>query len=245
MAVWTVYYRFGVCSTGVAANELTPPETELRLRNTYRLISSRFPTVGILDAIAAPDDLQAVIELESWTNDRVSAELGVLHRVPPEEWVLGRPMATVIMAAFCHPRPGGGRFNGPQRGAWYSSLTLDTAHAEVIFHRTAELAEIGVFEAYLQHRVYLADFRGKFHDIRARDGGYERLHSPTSYEASQKLARQLLDAGSNGIIYRSVRQSGGQCLGCFRPKLVANVRQGACYEYRWTGTRTVSIRKLA
>ena len=62
------------------------------------------------------------------------------------------------MAAFCHPRPGGGRFSGPDRGAWYASLTLETAHAEVIYHRTAELAEIGVFETYVQERAYLADF---------------------------------------------------------------------------------------
>jgi hypothetical protein len=144
---------------------LIPPETNLRLRNTYRLVPSRYPSAGILDAISSPEDLDLVIELESWTNDRVSAELGVLHRIPQEEWVTGRPLSTVVMAAFCHPRPGGGRFGGPDRGAWYASLTLETAHAEVIYHRTAELAEIGVFETYVQERAYLADFTGRFHDI--------------------------------------------------------------------------------
>ena len=65
-----------------------------------------------------------MIELESWTNDRVSAELGVLHRIPQEEWVTGRHLSTVVMAAFCHPRPGGGRFSGTDRGAWYASQNL-------------------------------------------------------------------------------------------------------------------------
>ena len=42
-------------------------------------------------------------------NDRISNELGLLHSVPREEWVTGRSNASVIMAAFCHPRPGGSR----------------------------------------------------------------------------------------------------------------------------------------
>ena len=71
------------------------------------------------------------------------------------------------MAAFCHPRTGGGRFNGPDRGAWYAATDMETAHAEVIYHRTRELAEIGVFETRVQMRLYLADFDCTFHDIRA------------------------------------------------------------------------------
>jgi hypothetical protein len=223
---------------------LTPPETNLRLRNTYRLVPSRYPSAGILDAISRPEDLDTVIELESWTNDRVSAEFGLLHRIPREEWVTGRPMSTVVMAAFCHPRPGGGRFSGPDRGAWYASLTLETAHAEVIYHRTAELAEIGVFETYVQERAYLADFTGGFHDIRAKAAAFRRFYSPTNYTKSQKLARELLDIGSNGVIYRSVRHDGGYCVACFRPKLVANVRQGDHFEYRWTGGPAPVVRKL-
>ena len=227
-----------------AAAEPVIPMTALRLRNTCRLIPSRYPAAGILDAIASPEDLEAVIELESWTNDRISAELGVLHRIPREEWVTGRPMSTVIMAAFCHPRPTGGRFNGPDRGAWYASRDLETAHAEVIFHRTAELAEIGIFETHVQERAYRADFRARFHDLRGEAPEYRRYYSPDSYVSSQKLGRDLLESGSNGIVYRSVRHRGGECLACFRPKLVGNVRPGEYFEYRWTGTPTPSVRRL-
>ena len=85
---------------------------------TRRLVPSVYPTVGILDRVASPEDLPFIFELETWTNDRISTELGILHRLPREEWVTGRRMASVIMAAYCHPRIGGGRFNGPDRGAW-------------------------------------------------------------------------------------------------------------------------------
>jgi hypothetical protein len=225
--------------------ELTPPLTQLKQADTHRLIPSRYPPVGILDAVSSADDLELVIELEGWTNDRISAELGVIQRVPSSEWVLGRPQASVIMAAFCHPRPGGGRFNDNTRGAWYAAFTLETAHAECVFHRTAELEEVGVLETRVEMRQYLADFDAQFHDIRGDDPSHAELHDSRSYEASQKLGRELLATGSNGIIYRSVRHSGGECLACFRPSRVLNVRPAAHFEYRWEGRRTPIIRQLS
>jgi hypothetical protein len=224
--------------------ELIPPRTTARLFDTCRLVPTLYPATGILDAVASPDDLPAIFELESWTNDRISTELGILHLIPPDEWVTGRPMASVIMAAFCHPRPGGGRFNGADRGAWYAGTELETAQAEVAYHRTRELEEIGIFETRVQMRLYLADFDTVFHDVRANIPEHLPLHDALSYAASQAFARELLDAGSNGIWYRSVRRQGGECIACFRPSLVKNVRPDAHYEYRWEGARTPVIRRL-
>jgi hypothetical protein len=187
--------------------------------------------------VASPADLPFIFELEAWSNDRISAELGLLHCLPESEWVAG-PQATVIMAAFCHPRQAGGRFNDVARGAWYAARKLATAHAEIAFHRTKELAEVGVFETSVQMRLYLADFNSTMHDVRAEG------QDPNSYERSQRLARELLAAGSNGAIYRSVRDPTGDCIACFRPKLVANVRPDAHFEYRWEGQRTPTIRQL-
>lgn len=183
--------------------------------------------------------------METWSNDRISSELGALHRIPIEEWVAGRPMASVIMAAFCHPRPTGGRFNSSERGAWYAASSLAAAHAEAVYHRTIELAEIGVFETRVQMRLYQADFHTVFHDVWANTPENVSYHDPTSYVAAQALARTLLAHGSNGLIYRSVRHPGGQCLACFRSVLVANVRVAAHFEYHWPGTRTPQIRLLS
>jgi hypothetical protein len=218
--------------------------THVRLKDTCRLIPSLYPSSGILDRIAAPEDLPFIFELEDWTNDRISAELGILHRIPPEEWVTGRPMASVVMAAYCHPKPGGGRFNGPDRGAWYAASELETAHAEVTYHRTLELAEVGVFETRMQFRLYLANFDCSFHDVRPLTPENRMLHNPHSYTASQAFARELLVTGSDGVIYRSVRRPGGECVACFRPRLVKNVRSAAHFEYRWDGRRQPEIRKL-
>jgi hypothetical protein len=220
------------------------PLTGIRLTDTHRLIPSRFPPVGIFDAIAAPGDLEFVIELEGWTNDRISAGLGVIHTMPRAEWVVDRPMAGVIMAAFCHPHPRGGRFNDARLGAWYAARSLETAHAEIIHHRTLELEEIGVLDARLEMREYLADMDAAFHDIRSGDAAFAPLYDPDSYDASQAFAGPLRAGGSNGILYRSVRHLGGECVACFRPLLVANVRQAAHFEYRWSGTRIPAITRL-
>jgi RES domain len=221
-----------------------PPLVRLRRRVTHRLIASRYPSAGILDQVASPADLEAVFELEGWTNDRITTELGILLRIPRDEWALGTPLSSVVMAAFCHPRVGGGRFNDEARGAWYASFTLDTAHAEVAYHRGRELAEIGVTDARMEMREYAAETSGPFHDIRPDLHEYRPLYDPDSYAASQRFAVDLLAGGSNGIVYRSVRREGGTCVACFRPRLVAAVRVAGHFEYRWNGSGPPAIRRV-
>ena len=66
--------------------------------------------------------------------------------------------------------------------------------------------------------------------------------SPTSYVESEKLAEQLLDSGSLGLIYPSVRRPGGTCIACFRPAIVSNVRKGPRYKLLWTPNRATLVR---
>jgi hypothetical protein len=221
----------------------TVPEALVRWRGAARLVPSRFPVAGLFDRVADPADLEAVFELEGWTNDRISNEVGLLHAVPPEEWVVGKPMASVVMAAYCHPRTGGARFSGDDRGAWYAARTVETALVESIFHRSREIAEVGGYDTRMQLRVYLADFSTHFHDIRSARG-LSAVYDPADYSASQRLARTLFHSGSNGLVYRSVRHAGGECLACFRPPLVKNVRVGGHYEFRWEGSAEPHVRRL-
>jgi hypothetical protein len=217
----------------------------VKLTGTNRLVPSRFPTTGLLDSVASPEDLELLFELDGWSNDRISGEFGLLSTLPRDEWVTGKPMASVIMAAFCHPRPEGGRFNSGDRGAWYAARSLATAHAEVAYHRTAELLEIGVLETTMQMRLYLANLEGDFHDVRPATRANREYHQPDSYDASQRLAARLLAEGSPGVIYRSVRHTGGECVACFRPRLVQRVRVAGHFEYRWTGMQEPSIARIA
>ena len=224
--------------------ELNAPEALVRWKSAPRLVPSRYPVAGLLDRVAVPEDLDALFELEGWTNDRISAEVGLLHTLPRDEWVTGRPMASVVMAAFCHPREGGSRFSTGDRGAWYAARAIETAIAESVFHRTAELREVGAFETLVQMRVYLADFAARFYDIREAPRAHAALYDPVSYAVSQQFGRDVLESGGNGIVYRSVRHPTGECLACFRPALVRNVRAGGHYEFRWSGRPEPAVRKL-
>ena len=62
-----------------------PPVTRLRHRLTHRLVATRYPSEGLLDHVSSAEDLEAIFELEAWTNDRVSTELGILRRIPREQ----------------------------------------------------------------------------------------------------------------------------------------------------------------
>lgn len=215
-----------------------PPVTRLRQNDTHRLVPSRHLAreESVLAELADDEaDLQAIADLDAATNDRLLAHDQRLPGIGLDELVFGVPHAAVINAAFCHPHPLGARFSGPDRGAWYASFELATAQAEVGFHKSVQLAEIGRFEDSVTYDDYLADFSAGFHDLRAARGVASSL-SPRSYVRSQALAEHLLAAGSLGVVYPSVRRRGGTCVASFRPALVANVRRGRTYRFTWDGT---------
>jgi hypothetical protein len=221
-----------------------PPISLVRQLDTHRLVPSRFLPRGdsVLAALVKDDEqMQAIFDLDAATNDRLLAGQGRLPGIGVEELVFGVPHANVVNAAFCHPHPLGARFNGPERGAWYAGFEVETSQAEVAFHKTVQLAEIGRFEDSVTYDEYLADFSASFHDLRGGRGVRSYL-DPESYVASQHLAERLLDAGSLGLVYPSVRRAGGTCVASFRPALVGNVRRARRYRFTWDGRPEPEIR---
>ena len=215
-----------------------PRQTLLRQLDTHRLVPSRYRPRGesVLAGIADDDGhLQAIFELDAATNDRVIAERRGAPGIGIAELLAGVPHARVINAAFCHPHPLGSRFAGPDRGAWYAAFELATAQREVAFHRAVQLAEIRRFHDVATYDDYLADFSATFHDLRS-GRGFRQYLDPDSYVDSQRLAGELLAAGSLGVIYPSVRARGGTCLACFRPAIVTNVRRGQTFRFEWQGS---------
>lgn len=220
-----------------------PPVIILRQLDTHRLIPSKYNESGdsVLARIADDTDhLQAIFDLDHATNDRLLSENNLLPGIGIDELVFGISNCRIVNAAFCHAHPLGSRFNGPDRGAWYAAFALETAQAEIAFHKSVELEEIDWFEESVTYDEYLADFGGEFHDIRG-EGAFETCLDPASYDASQTLAEKLLDNGSGGIIYQSVRHAMGTCIACFRPALVNNVRKKARYRLTWAGTPEPAI----
>lgn len=216
---------------------------EVRWQPCFRVISSRFPPVHLFERVASAEDWEALYWLESLTNPRLRDEVGEIELVPPEDRVFG-PNASIIMAAFTHLNPDGSRFADDTFGAFYAAATLDTSIAETRYHREVFLRATRQSATELDMRSYLCDVRASFHDIRGKRDKMPDIYDPDSYAASQELARALKRAGSNGVVYDSVRHPGGQCLAVYRPRLVQNCRQGAHLRYVWDGGRISQVYEL-
>jgi len=217
---------------------VVPKLTALRQFDTCRLIPSRF--ADLEDSVLAPlaegdGELRDLFDLDNATNERLRGEADLLPGIGVDELVFGLPNFRIINAAYTYARPEGSRFNDGARGAWYCAFEAETALAEVGFHKTVEYQEINRFDDSVTYQARLADFNASFHDIRGIENFVDCL-DPQSYIASQTLAAELLEAGSMGVVYPSVRRPEGVNLACFRPALVGNVRKGPAYRLTWAGT---------
>jgi hypothetical protein len=212
---------------------MLPKTTPISQDNTHRLIPNKFYEEGesVLSRLGLPPaQMDHLFQLDDATNARLAGEANLLPGITVHELVFGVPHYHIINAAFTHARPEGSRFSGPDRGVWYAGFSLKTAQTEVALHYGEGLREVNwQEEETVAYREYLADFRADFHDLRNGDeaGAYKKYLQPDSYRASQQLGRRLLDQGSSGIVYPSVRHAGGTCIACFRPALVSNVREGS------------------
>lgn len=216
------------------------PVSETRWQPCYRIISSRFPPIGLFDKVADPADLDAVFAIEAMTNDRLRDEAGELSLVPPEDRMSG-PGTSSIMAAFTHLNPGGDRFTDGTFGVFYVSRTLPTAIAETTYHRTRFLAATSEPAQEIDMRVYAVDLVADLRDIRGLRESHPFYYHSTNYAGSQQLAVELRAEDSDGIVYESVRDREGECAAVFRPRLLSNCRQERHLCYVWDGTAIVTI----
>ena len=213
-------------------------------RPAYRLIPSKFPPIGLFDTVATAADLEAVMELAGWTNDRLVVER--LRRLPEDEWIYGRPNSSVVMAAFLHASPDGGRFNGPDLGAWYAAASLPTAAFEVAHHLRREAIVTSKPGLSRDFRAYTAELEGSYLDIQGQQAKRVDVYASDSYVASQRLGEGVRTSGGAGILYDSVRHLGGICIVSHRPRNVLEVVQADHWQLSVeAGSPQVSLRKLS
>ncbi|MFC0204657.1 RES family NAD+ phosphorylase [Novosphingobium soli] len=216
------------------------PVVRIRWTPCYRIVPSRFPPVSVFDKVADPADLEAVFALEAMTNDRLREEAGDLALVPAPDRVSG-PGTTPIMAAFTHLAPQGSRFSDGSFGVFYAGRTIETAVAETRYHRTRFMLWTREPAQEIDMRVYAADLDGRMHEIRDSVDPADPIYDPARYGASQAFAAGLRARGSDGIVYRSVRHPGGECVAVFRPRLLSHCRQERHLCYVWDGQAIATV----
>jgi RES domain-containing protein len=211
---------------------LTYPTAKLNWNPAWRVIPSRFPSIGLFERVASPEDFDALYALEAMTNDRIRDEVGEISLVPPEERLFG-PGSTCIMAAFTHLNPQGSRFSDGTYGVFYCARKQDTAIAETRYHAALFMQATREPPMRLQMRLYKVTAKGEVADLRQASKTESRIVDPYDYSHSQAIGRSLRANGAQGILYPSVRHPGGECLAALRTGIVKNCLHAAYLEYHW------------
>ena len=209
--------------------------------HTIRIIRSIYPPIDLFEDIADPADWDALASAEAKFNPRIRDSIGDLSKVPVERRVTG-PGASWVMAPFvyCSPlRPS--RFSDGSFGLYYAGDRTEVAIAETIHHHARFM------RATKEDPGWTSQFRelvGTIDtDLDDATGRADLLH-PNEYDASQTFGAERRAAGSNGIIWPSIRYPDGQCIAVFWPDVIPIPIQGAHYAYHWNGGAVDYVKRL-
>ncbi|PLU63574.1 RES family NAD+ phosphorylase [Sinorhizobium medicae] len=209
-------------------------------QQTYRIIRSIYPPVDLFEDIADPRDWEALAAVEEKTNPRIRLEIGDLGKIPAARRVSG-PGASFVMAPFVHCsvlRPG--RFTNGSYGIYYAGGSEVVAVAETIYHHEKFMRATNEEPGWTaDFRILIGSVDRDLDDVSAVPGV---LH-PDDYTASHIEGRDLRAAGSDGLVWDSVRMRGGRCIGAFWPDVITIPIQGRHYGYHWDGTRVDFVRQ--
>ena len=221
---------------------MTPPTARVRWTKTHRIVRSVYPPIDLFEDIGDPADWEALARAESASNPRLMESVGRLEAIPIERRMAG-PGASWVMAPFTHAstdRPS--RFSDGRHGVYYAGDSIDVALFETVHHHARFMRATDERPGWTSRfRELVGSIDAVLHDLRA-----ERWRSCLALDdvaPAQRVARKLRDAGSDGIVYPSVRRPGGQCIAAFWPDVVGIPVQGRHYSYHWDGTRVDLVRE--
>jgi hypothetical protein len=217
------------------------PLSAIAWQGAVRIIRSAFPPIELFEDIADPADWPLLISAEQKTNPRIMASIGNLDLVPADRRVGGLG-ASYLMAPFTHvsqDRPS--RFSTGQHGVLYVGDGFETALFETIHHHGRFMARTREAPGWTsQFREIVLSVDANLHDMRPVPG--HPALDPDSYAASQALAARLRAAGSDGIVYPSMRHPGGMCVALFYPDRASDPVQRRHLDYHWNGERVDLVR---
>jgi hypothetical protein len=213
-----------------------PAVRPVRWTGAVRIIRSVYPPIDLFEDIADPRDWPLLISAEMKTNPRLAETIGRLDLVPQARRV-GGTGASYLMSPFTHAttdRPS--RFSDGSFGVLYAGNSFEVALFETIHHHAQFMRRTREAPGWTsQFREIVMTIDGALHDLRGTTRS--PVLDPDSYHAGQALGVRLRAAGSDGIVYPSVRHRGGECVGLFYPDLASDPVQGRHLDYHWDGER--------
>lgn len=219
------------------------PVAAVNWNAAFRIIRSLHPPIDLFEDIADPADWPLLISAEQKTNPRLMESIGNLDLVPPGRRVAG-PGASYLMAPFTHvsaDRPN--RFSSGAYGVLYVGDSFEVALFETVHHHSLFMSRTREPACWAsQFREIVLDVEARLHDLRGRDAKPSAALDPDDYSVGQDLGARLRAAGSDGLVYPSLRFDGGECVGLFYPDRASTPVQGRHLDYHWDGARVDLIR---
>jgi RES domain-containing protein len=186
----------------------------------------RFPPIEQLEQFDA--DLQPAIIAEIATVD--PQIIGDLRLLPGGRLPAGRG-ASRIITSYTFSRPG--RFNDETFAAFYGGESLATAIAETAHHIIVPLRDSNAPAQTLPRRLALHVDVDARDVIDARIGSYPEIYERDAYTESRRFGAMVYERGHEGIVYRSVRREGGECIAIYAPKALGECRDARELVYRY------------
>lgn len=198
---------------------VVPPAAAIAWPRAVRIVATRYPAVDLWEGLD-PALWERLDRIEALTNPRLRQ---------------GEGPSSFIQWPFANPRPG--RFSTAAQGAFYAAQALPAAIAETVHYQAIRCREDRLEPHDFDMRVLRARIEGTFHDLRGENAlPYPGLMEPGSHEAGRALAAALAEAGSQGVVFDSVRDPAhGACVAAFRPEAVRSCSHLRYLTYRWTG----------
>lgn len=226
-------------------NPATVPVTPVRWPAARRIIRSAYPPIDLFEDIADPADWPLLISAEQKTNPRLMETLGNLDLIPAARRV-GGPGSSFLMSPFTQVSPDRpSRFTTGAYGVLYAAERFETALAETVHHHGRFMARTREPPGWTsQFREIVLDIALTAHDLRTDPELFRAALDPDDYTAAHALGRALRQAGSDGIVYPSVRAAGGDCVGLFHPDRASGPTQGRHLDYHWDGERVDLYREV-
>lgn len=217
------------------------PETKRVRGRLHRIISTCYPPIDFFERHVPPALMGALWALEADTNPRLLQETGDLNLVREEDRVSGAG-ASIIMASFTYIGHAS-RFSSGTYGVYYASRKLETAIRETVHHREIIYQDATLPAENFSMRVWNNEIAKPLLDV--RESEFDVLHDddarPENHSAAHAFGVMAKDSDAWGIIYRSVRHDGGECVAALRPPAITPPTQGAHLVYVWDGSKITEV----
>jgi hypothetical protein len=196
--------------------------------NGYRLIPSRFPPVSVYRDLVAPEQFEALVEVENKTNPRLRLQERLVARRegPTLDSAL---MQNWNLAPFTYENPEGTTFFAPERSCLELADTPQTALAVSVARRSRFLSRTKEAATGLDMRMLKTPIDGRFIDLRQ-----------ISVELPQEQRWSLGDAvplDVDGILFRPAERPTATAIAVLKGQVLGRSIQTTHYRFEWNGVR--------